>query len=355
MFSRLIRREKTTGGALKIALVFLMVGTMVAGLPGVNRAFASASPLAELTIAASAAEQPVVPVVDIPSTIRVLMDDGSIVQMDIEEYLRGVVYEEMGPEWVMARGLNEDQVLEALKAQAVAARTYAIARVLGAIWNPHAGAGADVCTTTCCQVWSDKSHWLSDKAVQQTRNVVITYNGEIIQAFYFAHCDGKTRTPRTAHPNPWLEDLPYLLSVECICGQDSMHGHGVGMCQWGAVAMAKHGYRYEDILRHYFTGVEVVLAGDNGEVVTILDPNLEEAIREELGIAADVNIYRSDLEGLTELRAQGRGISDLTGLEYAVNLTDLRLGWNQISDLSPLSNLTNLTWLWLEGNQISDL
>ncbi|MCL0073258.1 SpoIID/LytB domain-containing protein, partial [Dehalococcoidia bacterium] len=169
----------------------------------------------------------------------------------------------------MARGLNEDQVLEALKAQAVAARTYAIARVLGAIWNPHAGAGADVCTTTCCQVWSDKSHWLSDKAVQQTRNVVITYNGEIIQAFYFAHCDGKTRTPRTAHPNPWLEDLPYLLSVECICGQDSMHGHGVGMCQWGAVAMAKHGYRYEDILRHYYTGVEVVLAGDNGEVVTI--------------------------------------------------------------------------------------
>ncbi|MCL0082383.1 SpoIID/LytB domain-containing protein [Dehalococcoidia bacterium] len=269
MFTRLIRREKTTGGVLKITLVFLMVGTMLAGLPGANSAFASASPLAELTIAASAAEQPAVPVVDIPSTIRVLMDDGSIVQMDVEEYLRGVLYEEMGPEWVMARGLNEDQALEALKAQAVAARTYAIARVLGTIWNPHAGAGADVCTTTCCQVWSDSSHWLSDKAVQQTRNVVITYNGEIIQAFYFAHCDGKTRTPRTAHPNPWLEDLPYLLSVECICGQDSMHGHGVGMCQWGAVAMAKHGYRYEDILRHYYTGVEVVLAGDNGEVVTI--------------------------------------------------------------------------------------
>ncbi|MCL0084447.1 SpoIID/LytB domain-containing protein [Dehalococcoidia bacterium] len=222
-----------------------------------SRTFTGALQVTPLAPPAAPTEPPVDPPA-LPHTIRVLMDDGSVVEMNLEEYLKGVVVKELGPEWVMGKGLNEDQALEALKAQAVAARTYAIARVLGTIWNPHAGAGADVCTTTCCQVWSDKSHWLSDKAVHQTRNVVMTYEGEIIQAFYFAHCDGKTRTPRTAHPNPWLEDLPYLLSVECICGQDSIHGHGVGMCQWGAVAMAKHGYTYEDILRHYYTGVEIV-------------------------------------------------------------------------------------------------
>ncbi|MCL0102701.1 leucine-rich repeat domain-containing protein, partial [Dehalococcoidia bacterium] len=125
-------------------------------------------------------------------------------------------------------------------------------------------------------------------------------------------------------------------------------------------------------------GVEVLYDPPiKDEVVTIPDPNLEAALREELGIEPGVEIYRSDLEQLTRLSASGKGISDLSGLEYAVNmetlsvcrnqisdlsplsnltsLTDLRLGWNQISDLSPLSNLTNLTGLSLDENQISDL
>ena len=66
MFSQLIRGEKTTGGVLKIALVFLMVGTMVAGLPGASSAFASAIPQAEATIAVLAAEQPTIPVPEVP-------------------------------------------------------------------------------------------------------------------------------------------------------------------------------------------------------------------------------------------------------------------------------------------------
>ncbi|MBA5942306.1 MAG: leucine-rich repeat domain-containing protein [Methanophagales archaeon] len=91
------------------------------------------------------------------------------------------------------------------------------------------------------------------------------------------------------------------------------------------------------------------------QVVIFPDPNLEAAIREALGIPADVNIYRSDLERLTELRASNRGISDLTGLEYAVNLQGLRLGWNQITDISPLSALTELRVLHLDRNQIADI
>ncbi|MBT9132591.1 MAG: Internalin-A [Firmicutes bacterium] len=113
------------------------------------------------------------------------------------------------------------------------------------------------------------------------------------------------------------------------------------------------------------------------QVITFPDSNLEAAVREALGIAPDVDIYRSDLETLTGLEASERGISDLTGLEYAVNLTwlnlrrnliedisplanltnlsDLYLGENYITDISPLANLTNLTELRLEGNQITDI
>ncbi|MCL0048165.1 leucine-rich repeat domain-containing protein, partial [Dehalococcoidia bacterium] len=103
-------------------------------------------------------------------------------------------------------------------------------------------------------------------------------------------------------------------------------------------------------------GVEVLYDPPiKDEVVTIPDPNLEAALREELGIEPGVEIYRSDLEQLTRLSASGKGISDLSGLEYAVNMETLSVCRNQISDLSPLSNLTSLTELWLGWNQISDL
>ncbi|MCL0095781.1 SpoIID/LytB domain-containing protein, partial [Dehalococcoidia bacterium] len=197
----------------------------------------------------------------VPSTIRVLMTDGSVKEMDMEEYLRGVVPAEMGPEWVRNKGLNRAQTLEALKAQAVAARSYAAARVLGIMWNPHAGI-ADVCTKTCCQVWSPATHPLSDEAITATRNVVATYNGQIIQAFYFAHCDGHTRNSEDV----WVTPLPYCRSVSCDCNRTFLRGHGVGMCQWGAVAMAKQDYCYVAILKHYYTGIEIV-AGQPSEPV----------------------------------------------------------------------------------------
>ena len=39
-------------------------------------------------------------------------------------------------------------------------------------------------------------------------------------------------------------------------------GHGVGMSQWGAVAMAQNGHTYEDILKHYYQGIEITRLGD---------------------------------------------------------------------------------------------
>ncbi|MBA7603493.1 hypothetical protein ES703_10604 [subsurface metagenome] len=88
-------------------------------------------------------------------------------------------------------------------------------------------------------------------------------------------------------------------------------------------------------------------------VVTFPDPNVEAAIREAIGKPTG-DIYRSDLEALTELHASDKGISDLTGLEYCVNLQELCLEGNLIGNLQPLANLINLHSLDLDDNEISD-
>ena len=109
----------------------------------------------------------------------------------------------------------------------------------------------------------------------------------------------------------------------------------------------------------------------------IPDPNLHAAIAEELGKAPDDSITEKDLARLTRLDADERGITDLTGLEYAVRLeriefrhnsiadlsplkdltrlNNIKLRGNRITDVSPLANLTNVDWLGLEQNQITDL
>jgi hypothetical protein len=173
----------------------------------------------------------------VPSTIRVLMTDGQVVEMDLDEYLKGVVPWEMPP----------SAPLEALKAQAVAARSYAVTS-----WN-HAAQGANVCTTTHCQVWNNIRFTRTDQAVDETKGMVATHSGMIIRAFYFGHCDGHTRNSEDV----WIQALPYCRSVACECGFTTMWGHGVGMCQEGAIAMARRGATFDAILRHYYTGVSI--------------------------------------------------------------------------------------------------
>ena len=97
------------------------------------------------------------------------------------------------------------------------------------------------------------------------------------------------------------------------------------------------------------------------------DANLEAAIREVIP-KPEGPIYTLDLETLTSLSVPGREITDpsatdtettdltdLTGLEYCVNLRRLEVQGNQISDISPLAALTSLTRLYLYDNRISDV
>ncbi|HYG35624.1 MAG TPA: leucine-rich repeat domain-containing protein, partial [Clostridia bacterium] len=90
------------------------------------------------------------------------------------------------------------------------------------------------------------------------------------------------------------------------------------------------------------------------QIVAFLDPILEARVSSTLGIPTG-SITAADMLSLTNLWAEGLGITNLSGLEWAFNATHITAGVNQISDFGPLAGLTNLVHLSLWYNQASDL
>jgi stage II sporulation protein D len=134
--------------------------------------------------------------------VRILGDSLKVInQLGIEEYLRGVVPNEMGP--------NSFPELEALKAQAVAARTYIVANR-----GQFADSGYDICDTPACQVYKGygTEHPLTDQAVRETAGLIATYQGVPIKALYTSTCGGHTEDGVNV-----FSDLrvPYLKGVPC--------------------------------------------------------------------------------------------------------------------------------------------
>lgn len=266
---------------------------------------------------------------------------GEVEQVNLEEYLCHVVSAEM----------PADYELEALKAQAIVARTYTMYKRMN---KKHAN--ADICDdATCCQAWVSKedrlarweeskreSNWQKiEQCINETRGKIVTYQNEPINAFFHANSGGKTEIP----VNVWGggSNLPYLQVVETageegytqyaseveltqeeilnklkekyadiqidftkeeevqiidytdsqrvktvrfgnhelsgvetrtIFGLKSTnfeitkqegkikfsvkgYGHGVGMSQTGADALAKQGKTAEDIIHHFYQDVEI--------------------------------------------------------------------------------------------------
>ncbi|MBM7115533.1 SpoIID/LytB domain-containing protein [Archangium primigenium] len=218
---------------------------------------------------------------------------------------------------------------EALKAQAVAARTYALQKKLEAY-----GAPFYVGSSVLHQVYGgvNREDARTRVAVEATRGEVLTYDLAPIEAYFHASCGGRTETGWDA----LQRDLPYLQAVDCPCGRlpasrwsatvseaelraalgqssegfrvtsrtathrvnrvaaaggasvDGVtlrrklgytklksldfdaeraggvwrftgrgYGHGAGLCQWGAKALADQGRTYRDILQHYYPGTEL--------------------------------------------------------------------------------------------------
>ena len=94
------------------------------------------------------------------------------------------------------------------------------------------------------------------------------------------------------------------------------------------------------------------------QVVDIPDPNLRVAVRDALNLPGDAPITQAAMRRLTKLepRFQGiRGITDLSGLEFATNLGHLDLTMNPISNFTPLANLIQLHTLWASRCDITDI
>jgi stage II sporulation protein D len=122
-------------------------------------------------------------------------------QLNMESYLRGVLPAEMGP--------AQFPQLEALKAQAVAARTYAVAHL-----GDHDDEGYDLCATPACQVYKGVGveHRLSDRAVEETGGLIAAFDGRPIDAMYTSTCGGHTEDAALLFPD---RAQPYLIGVAC--------------------------------------------------------------------------------------------------------------------------------------------
>ncbi len=116
--------------------------------------------------------------------------------VDVEDYLIGVLPKEIG----------ESSPQEALRAQAITARTYALANL-----NKHKSQGFDLCDCTHCQTYAGANceKPRCSQAVLDTRGMVITYNGQPAEVMYSTDCGGSTVNYKDTRP-----DFPYLCSVE---------------------------------------------------------------------------------------------------------------------------------------------
>ncbi len=162
----------------------------------------------------------------------------AIVEMDRETAVASIVDAEGAP----------GMPFEARKAQAVVTRSY-----LAGAHNRHEG--YDFCDTEHCQLLKrpPPANSAASRAAAVTRGQVLLYKGEVVPAMYSANCGGHTKSLAQSGwtgagiPQP---GYPYFSVVCPLRGHAS--GHGVGLCQLGAITIAEHGYPARIILGHYF-------------------------------------------------------------------------------------------------------
>lgn len=172
-----------------------------------------------------------------------LINDGLgltvINDIPIEMYLRGVVPSEMPSSWEH----------EAHKAQAIAARSYALANL-----GKRGKYGYDLKDTPEDQAYGGASAETAgtNNAVTETEGIVLIYNGKIIPAFYSASAGGQTRSSGQV----WTKELAWLKSVPSFDEGVKKNGHGVGMSQYGANNLAKKGYNAYQILKYFYANTK---------------------------------------------------------------------------------------------------
>ncbi len=171
-------------------------------------------------------------------------------KLPLEEYLYGVVPSEMPALWPK----------EALKAQAVAARGFAVTGL-----NKYRQFDFNLCTTTSSQVYKGYSgeHTNTNNAVDETKNMVITYNGKLIEPYYHADSGGYTENSE----NVWTNSLPYIRGVKDDFSSDTPYSN------W-SVSLGKGDIKNRLADNNIFIGdildIKTPLVSDGGRVLSLV-------------------------------------------------------------------------------------
>lgn len=189
-----------------------------------------------------------------------IIDDGSqlavVNEIDLEDYLRGVV-----PRELLCSSL------EAVKAQAVVARTYVLARsgASGQPWDVSDDAGSQV------YGGAEDEYPLSDRAVTETAGIVLAYKGRLAnQSLYHSTCGGRTENNHSVYGTP---PVAYLQSVNCLlpdgspaCGRSSYaHWTASWSCQELAEQLGRLSHRQIKSIK----SLEILETGPSGRVIRL--------------------------------------------------------------------------------------
>lgn len=183
--------------------------------------------------------------------------------LTIDDYVKGVLPYEMSNTWP----------LEALKAQAVAARNYAYANM-----NKHKNDGFMLCDNTHCQMYCGTTYANdnTDRSVDETRGMILTYNGRLVEGYYHASSGGYTENVE----NIWFSAIPYLVAVESSYEDLENANYGVWHYEITKAQLLEKlkngGYDISSISNFYvskYTDVgnvyEVTIVDKNGKTYTI--------------------------------------------------------------------------------------
>jgi len=176
----------------------------------------------------------------------------------IEEYLYGVLKKEISPRWPA----------EALKAQAVAARTFAIFNM-----NKYIDKGYNICASTNSQAYGGVNHEdpLTNRAIDETRGMIIAYKGKLINAVYHSDSGGYTEDSE----NVWGSFLPYLRSVKSKFEEKVSPPNHTWTCSIDekdlTKKLQKQGYKVNSVVS--IEPVKKSEAGRISELVFIIDNN----------------------------------------------------------------------------------
>lgn len=183
-------------------------------------------------------------------TIELRMVDGEAViinELPLESYLMGIAEE------------TNTTPKEKLKTMAILARSYAYHYLTQAEKFPGMPYNGEDDPNTFQKYLGygyELRHPNVVQAAKDTEGMVVTYKNKVIKTPYFSQSDGvKTKSAKEVWG--WT-DTPYLLAVpDTYCESGSFAGHGVGLSGCGAKALAERGWKFEEIIKYYYTGVDI--------------------------------------------------------------------------------------------------